>query len=249
MITDLGNIKEINERKKYLSTKIGKFFNEEIIPNIYFILTIILSSIESCDEIKFKRYIDWEKINMFKYFFCFAFPKYTRFISLSKYYQKRAKYERDFEKKYSKEEIEEINMKKLFYKTKTKNIVNSNINSIKDNEFIYQKNKISDFITCSENKKIGKEYYNKFLEILNNYSNDFQEDIEISIYDNLKETNKNSEKNLFTIKEIMNDFIIDVESKNGFLSLVRQSYLMGKLRTELVRILFIIFLFYRKMNL
>ena len=35
---------------------------------------------------------------------------------------------------------------------------------------------------------------------------------------------------------MMNDIIDEEESKKGFLSLVRQSYLLGKLRKELVRI-------------
>ena len=98
----------------------------------------------------------------------------------------------------------------------------------------YEKNKI--FYFFDEKNKIGKEYYYKFLELLNNYSNEYSEDIEISIYDNLKETNKNGKKNFETIKEMMNDIIDEEESKKGFLSLVRQSYLLGKLRKELVRI-------------
>jgi len=34
----------------------------------------------------------------------------------------------------------------------------------------------------------------------------------------------------------MNDLIDDEESKKGFLALVRQSYLLGKLRTNIVSI-------------
>ena len=126
-------------------------------------------------------------------------------------------------------------MESLFYKIKIKNVINSNINSIGEIDTInYEKNKI--FYFFDEKNKIGKEYYYKFLELLNNYSNEYSEDIEISIYDNLKETNKNGKKNFETIKEMMNDIIDEEESKKGFLSLVRQSYLLGKLRKELVRI-------------
>ena len=39
----------------------------------------------------------------------------------------RSKYEKDFRKNYSKNEIEEINMRNLFYKTKLKGIVDSNL--------------------------------------------------------------------------------------------------------------------------
>ena len=122
------------------------------------------------------------------------------------------KYEKDFEKYYKNEQIEAFHMKNLFHKTKTKNIIKSNMSQI-------------------INKKIEK-----FLELLNNYSNDFQEDIEISIYDNLKEENINGEKNFSTIKEMMNRLIDDEESKKGFLALLRQSYLIGKLRTYIVSI-------------
>ena len=234
IIKDLDN-KNADDTKKLLNEKIGKFYNDEIIPNVYFILLLILSSIEGGDEIIFNHKIDWEKINIVKYFFCFALPEYTPFISISKFYRRRSKYEKDFKKNYSKNEIEEINMKNLFYKIKTKKIVNSNINSQEQNDFNFKSNKIYDFSVFSENQIVSGEYYKKFLEILNNYSNDFQEDIEISVYDNLKEENKNREHNYFTIKEIMREFIIDEESKKGFLSLVRQSFFLGKLRNEIVR--------------
>ena len=77
--------------------------------------------------------------------------------------------------------------------------------------------------------------------MLNNYSNEFPEDIEISIYDNLKEENKNNEKNFSTIKEMVNRSIDDDESKKGFLALLRQSYLLGELRCKLVSIFIIYF--------
>ena len=234
IITDL-NEKNIDECKKYLNEKIGKFYEEEIMPNVIFISILILSSIENGDEIKFNHEIDWEKINKFKYFCYFSAPGFIPFNSFLIKFRQRSQYEKDFKKKYSKDEIEKINMENLFYKIKAKNIINSNINSFeKMSDVNNSNNKILNFI--DEKDKIGKEYYKKFLELLNNYSNEYSEDIEISIYDNLKETNKNREKNLDTIKEMMEDIINDEESKKVFLSLVRQSYLLGKLRKELVRI-------------
>ena len=47
----------------------------------------------------------------------------------------------------------------------------------------------------------------------------------------------------------MNDLIDDEESKKGFLALVRQSYLLGKLRANIVSIYTFLIIFYRKMNL
>ena len=84
-----------------------------------------------------------------------------------------------------------------------------------------------------------------------NYSNDFFEDIEISIYDNFKEENKYGDFNVLIIREMINDLIIDIESAKGFIALLRQSYLLGKLRSNLVSIhlIFNFFLSYRKMNL
>ena len=165
----------------------------------------------------------------------------------------RAKFEKDFKKNYSKNEIEEINMRNLFYKTKIKSIIDSNLSlyhkSYSNNliskkqkkielfEIISDeknKNKINDFSKYSEKKKFGKKYYKSFLKLMNYNSNDFQEDIEISIYDNLKRENKNNQTNFFSIKEMMNNLIDEEESKKGFLALVRQSYLLGKLRTNIV---------------
>jgi len=94
-------------------------------------------------------------------------------------------------------------------------------------------NKLYDFSRCSEKCKFGKEYYEKFLELLNNYSNDFPEDIETSIYDNLKEVNIQKKENFLNIKDMMKDLIYDVESKKGFLALLKQSYLLGKLRNSI----------------
>ena len=49
-------------------------------------------------------------------------------------------------------------------------------------------------------------------------------------------THKNHTKIFLTIKEMINSIIDDEESKKGFLALVRQSYLLGKLRTNIVSI-------------
>ena len=238
------NDKDDNECKKYLNENIGKLYNDLIIPNIYFILMLIISSIESGDEIKFNHDIDIEKVS-----FILFYP----FIFLKSKGKDRAKFEKDFKKNYSKNEIEEINMRNLFYKTKIKSIVDSNLSlyhkSYSNNliskkqkkielfEIISDeknKNKINDFSKYSEKKKFGKKYYKSFLKLMNYNSNDFQEDIEISIYDNLKRENKSNQTNFFSIKEMMNNLIDDEESKKGFLALVRQSYLLGKLRTNIV---------------
>lgn len=74
------------------------------------------------------------------------------------------------------------------------------------------------------------------MDLLNNYSNEFKEDLEISIYENLREENKPANQNHLMTKEMMNDLINDEESKKGFLALLRQSFLLGKLRSEIVSI-------------
>ena len=93
--------KDDNECKKYLNENIGKLYNELIIPNIYFILMLIISSIESGDEIKFNHDIDIEKVP-----FIIFYP----FIFLKSKGKDRAKFEKDFKKTYSKNEIEEITL-------------------------------------------------------------------------------------------------------------------------------------------
>ena len=151
-------------------------------------------------------------------------------------------------------------MRNIYYKTKIKEIVDSNIfYTNKENEnysdpdiqqnnesFENKKpkqNKAFNFSCLSENKIFGKEYYEKFLKLINNKANDFQGDIEISIYQNLQEGNQNRKKNLLAIKQMMNDLIDEEESKKGFLALLRQSYLLGKLRSNIVSInLFFIFI-------
>ena len=109
-----------NECKIFLNKNIGKLYNELIMPNIYFLLILILSSIESGDEILFNHDIDMEKVS-----FILFYP----FILMKSQGKERAKFEKDFKKNYSKNEIEEINMRNLFYKTKIKNIFDSNISS------------------------------------------------------------------------------------------------------------------------
>ena len=255
------NDKNDEESKSYLNDKIGQFCNDHIIPYIYFILINILSSIESGDEIIFSH-------NSWKNFLYSLFiPRFEDVF-----------YILDYEKQYAISEIEELNMKNMFNKIKTKNIVksniykneNSNIININDQhlispdnknfflfsalknimEFVFLKNNsFKDFAEYSKFQKYGYNYYIKFLAMLNNYSNEFPEDIEISIYDNLKEENINKEGNLNTIKDMMNHLIRDEESQKGFLALLRQSYLLGKLRCNIVRNYIINFYFYRKMNI
>ena len=244
---NLNNLNDSEECKQYLNNNISIYYQLNIIPNIYFILTLILSSIESGDYIQFKHKSDWKKVfgNPYKIF--------------------RIRYEKDFKKGYTKDKIEEINMKNLFIKKKIKNLIKTDVIDEKENKefketmicycvccvidpfglipFLtnacgigsVENNKLYDFSEYSEKCKFGKEYYEKFLELLNNYSNDFPEDIETSIYDNLKEVNIQSKKNLLNIKDMMKDLICDVESKKGFLALLKQSYLLGKLRNSIVR--------------
>ena len=166
-------------------------------------------------------------------------------------------FEKDFEKTFTKEKIEEIHMKNIFCKKKMKNVINSNIetNNIDEyndilntniNEDINNyRNRIKDFSNYSEDcQKFGEEYYKKFLALLNNYSNEFQEDVEISIYDNLKEKNNFRENNLLIIMDMVNEYINGNESKKGFLALLKQSFLLGKLRTYIVSIYTFIFFYF-----
>ena len=146
---------------------------------------MILSSIESGDEIKFNHELDETKI---------SFALLYLFIWLKPIGQKRAKYEKDFKKSYSKLEIESFNMGNLFNKQKIKKIIDSNSTTISN------QNKIFVFSDSSQKLNFGEEYYNNFLELLNIYSNDFHEDIEISIYNNLKEENQERKRNFSTLR-------------------------------------------------
>ena len=148
-------------------------------------------------------------------------------------------YEVDFEKNLTNKNIEEINMKNIFTKKNIKNVItNSNIESynnyIEENIYNY-KNKIKIFSNLSEkSNNCGEEYFNSFLQLFNNDSNDFMEDIEISIYDNLKEENNLKENNFSTILDMIDNCISDEDSKKGFLALLKQSFLLGKLRNYIV---------------
>ena len=113
---------------------------------------------------------------------------------------------------------------------------------LKINNDIFLKN-INNFISCSKNETFGEKYYIIFLQIFKKDSNDFPEDLEISFYENLKEENKFKENNLSIINGFVNYLIDDEESKKGFLALLRQSYLLGKLRYIIVSILMLLFLF------
>ena len=235
--------KDNNYCKNYLINNIGKLYDENIVPNYYFIEIIILSSIESGDYIKFNHEVDEEKIKLILNYFNQNNINIIG-ILLGFYYTIKASIfaVKDFNKNYTKEAIEEIHIKNLFFRRKVKNIIRSNIsqnNFMLKNiqqlfEFLFKKNKISNFRKYSEYGKNGEDYYLSFLELLNNYSNDFPEDIEISIYDNLRGEINNRQQNILTIKEMVNDLIDDKESKKGFLSLIRQAYLLGKLRCNIV---------------
>ena len=261
---NIDNLKDIDEYKKYLNDKIGLFYDKYIIINIYFIRLLILVSIEGGDLILFNMFTNMEKIfkNFYEFLRLFGFLRFLENLSenfsillsvdvYNKNYKNiieklfADKFKDDFEKNYKKDEIEKINMKNVFYKNKTKNLIKSNISS---NSSFKEINKMFAFSEYSEHCKIGEQYYNNFLEIFNNYSNDFKEDIEISIFDNLKEENNKQLDNFTTIKDMINFYIKDEESKKGFLALLRQSYLLGELRTNIVSIYFLI-LFYRKMNI
>ena len=133
-----------------------------------------------------------------------------------------------------------------------RNIINSNDSNEKDSDSsnnslnilsnlfflpIFQReHKIRNFSQYSEKSKNGKKYYESFLDLLNNYSNTFVEDIEISLYDNLKEENSSKEIKLKSIFDIIDESIDDEESKKGFFALLRQAFLLGKLRTSIVSI-------------
>ena len=228
--------------KCYLNDNIGNFYNKFIIPNVYFIRMLILVSIEGGDLIKFYHKINWT--NILGYFYNSGSLKvFTNLLPSVRY-----------------DENIENTLKNLFYKKKMKKLIKSNIDSnnndifsisnMGDNVYNYIK-KIKRFSNYSEKgDKIGKEYYEAFLEFLNNNSDDLPEDIEISIYDNLKmeaekkegetKENNNSKINvLISIIEMMNDYIIDEESKKGFLALLKQSFLLGELRINIVSLFYL----------
>ena len=248
---NLNNLNDEKECKEQMQKNIGVYYHVYIEPNINFIILLILSSIESGDYIQFNHNISFEKLKIylknastningnfaiFRFiFFSALFP----FLSISK------RFEKDFKKNYSKDKIEDIYANNIFYKKRIKNIVNSNISSnevydLSLNIFLGC-NKIQQFSRYSEKQIIGEKYYQNFLELLNNYSDEFFQDIEISIFDNLKEENINRNHNLMAIKEMIYESMNDKESKKGFLALIKQSYLLGKLRSNIVSNYFIIF--------
>ena len=49
--------------------------------------------------------------------------------------------------------------------------------------------------------------------------------------------------------DMIDDNIIDEESKKGFLALIKQSFLLCKLRTNIVSIIYIIYNNFRKENI
>ena len=235
--------------KKALNDHIGELYDFYIIVNIYLIRLLVLVSIEGGDLILTQKE-SWKKImnnyltflgyiNLaYLYGLSFFNEKlldhvFSGVLEIIEFYPKM--FYKDFEKYFTKKEIEEINMKNIFYKNKTKTIIKSNVSNAETNFSLDGINKIFAFSKYSKNNKIGEQYYINFLEIFNNSSNDFAEDIELLIYDNLKEENIKKEDNLSTIKDMINDVIVDEESKKGFLALLRQSFLLGKLRTNIVR--------------
>ena len=54
-----------------------------------------------------------------------------------------------------------------------------------------------------------------------------------------KENNNSKINVLISIIEMMNDYIIDEESKKGFLALLKQSFLLGELRINIVSLFFL----------
>ena len=252
---EMKKLHNADEFKNKLNNIVGNFYKLYIIPNVYLFKLFILSSIENGEIIKFKFSEKWRNIldNSVKFISYFSVHLLEGFHGLKTLWGKIKNFHntkfiadnflKDFEIIYTNDKIEEINMKNIFYKNKTKNIIKSNISH---NESGLSKGKINKMYFFSEYSKkgeIGEKYYQNFLEIFNNYSNDFYEDIEISIYDNLREENKKGKDNLDMLKDMIKDYIEDEESKMRFLALLRQSYLLGKLRANLVRKYFILICF------
>ena len=225
-IKDSNDLNKISP--KDLNKQVGEFYQKYIIPNFIFIYLIILTSIEYEEQININmKYILKQLVNNYPVFFFYL----NIFIR-----------DKNIWEIFSKKKVEETRMKTIFYKKKIKQIINSNFN-LNDKKTIisllFNKNKIFEFSEYNQDNKVNKSYYETFLDILNNYSSELPEDIETSIYENLREENESKENNLLMIKEILNDFISDEESKIGFMALLRQSYLLGKLRQNIVSIYYI----------
>ena len=239
----IESVKKNEHYKEFLNKKIGEFYDEQIKPNIYFYLILILSSIEGGDQIKFNHIIDASKIS--SYFF-------YSLIWICPYGETRTKYEKDFKFIFNKVAIERLNMRNVFCKTKMKEIMGPNFSlygneqkisseskkqekNLNPDRVIIERNKTYDFSKYSELGIFGKKYYESFLNLLN-YSNDFLEDVEIAIYDNFKKGNKFGDINEHIARDMINNLIIDEESRKGFNALLDQSFLLGKLRTNVVSI-------------
>ena len=239
----IESVKKNEHYKEFLNKKIGEFYDEQIKPNIYFYLILILSSIEGGDQIKFNHIIDVSKIS--SYFF-------YSLIWICPYGETRTKYEKDFKFIFNKVAIERLNMRNVFCKTKMKEIMGPNFSlygneqkisseskkqekNLNPDRVIIERNKTYDFSKYSELGIFGKKYYESFLNLLN-YSNDFLEDVEIAIYDNFKKGNKFGDINNHIARDMINNLIIDEESRKGFNALLDQSFLLGKLRTNVVSI-------------
>ena len=239
----IESVKKNEHYKEFLNTKIGEFYDEQIKPNIYFYLILILSSIEGGDQIKFNHIIDVSKIS--SYFF-------YSLIWICPYGETRTKYEKDFKFIFNKVAIERLNMRNVFCKTKMKEIMGPNFSlygnelkisseskkqekNLNPDRVIIERNKTYDFSKYSELGIFGKKYYESFLNLLN-YSNDFLEDVEIAIYDNFRKGNKFGDINNHIARDMINNLIIDEESRKGFNALLDQSFLLGKLRTNVVSI-------------
>ena len=100
----------------------------------------------------------------------------------------------------------------------------------------------NDFSKYSENSIYGIEYYESFLKLLTNNYSDKPEDIEVLIYNNLKKENNERKYILKGIKDNINEFLNDEESKKGFIALLHQSFYIGNLRNDIVRIYLFIYL-------
>ena len=239
----IESVKKNEHYKEFLNKKIGEFYDEQIKPNIYFYLILILSSIEGGDQIKFNHIIDVSKIS--SYFF-------YSLIWICPYGETRTKYEKDFKFIFNKVAIERLNMRNVFCKTKMKEIMGPNFSlygnelkisseskkqekNLNPDRVIIERNKTYDFSKYSELGIFGKKYYESFLNLLN-YSNDFLEDVEIAIYDNFRKGNKFGDINNHIARDMINNLIIDEESRKGFNALLDQSFLLGKLRTNVVSI-------------
>ena len=112
-------------------------------------------------------------------------------------------YEKDFEKDFNKLfNTEENQMKNIFFKKRVKKLLFSN----NDKERT-KKNNSNYFSEFSEKGIISEGYYITFLELLNKFSNDSPEDIEISIYNNLKKENENRINVIKGIKELKKNLV------------------------------------------